>query len=96
MTPFQQVGFAVCILLTVCSLVVVLWLSFVVAELRQMVETHEDKLTPSFVEEHKKTIRAPQPDIKQASRVPPPGAETKQFTGSNGAVHTFQFGGESR
>lgn len=104
MTPFQQVGFAVCIVLTVSCLVAVLWLSFVMAELRQMVETHEDRLTPSFVEEHKTLAPVPEkdpidapktePDLKQAHLVPPPDTQAKEFIGHDGTAHVFQFRGE--
>jgi hypothetical protein len=79
-------------LVAAASFFMVLWALGQLADLRERMDTLDDRATPSFTE--KKSDPAPKtsPDLKQASKVPPPGTLTKEFAGPDGTVHTFQFG----
>lgn len=94
MTPWQEVGVACGIVLSVSCLVAVVWLCFVVAELQDRVDLIDDRTTPSFREKPVKPAPVLGPktveDHKKAASVPPP---VRQFTGTDGKIHAFTFEG---
>jgi hypothetical protein len=78
-------------LVAAASFFMVLWALGQLADLRERMDTLDDKATPSFTEK-KPAAPKTSPDLKQASKVAPPGTLTKEFAGPDGTVHTFQFG----
>jgi hypothetical protein len=91
----QDILLACFMLVAAASFFMVLWELGQLKDLRERVDVLDDQATPSFVEKPKpKAIEGPKtsPDLKQASKVPPPGTLSKEFAGPDGTVYTFRFG----